>query len=159
MSQAAQIAPAFDVRDEIRAAINRGAVDPYKIARDIARKLPPEVAREFIELRVFEIARVILSDNRTGSFAETGIVGDESVVGFNSERWRLSRVHVPGNGYVRYDDLTAEDCNALADERERTAAGWKREAKRFRALAAAINKHKVKTAGELPESVRMNILQ
>jgi hypothetical protein len=153
------IAAEFDLREEIRTAINKGATDPYKIAKRLGRMVPAEMVMSFVELYIVDTCQSMMSKNRRGSFVQEVDEPTAPGVALNEDRWRNGVVHVPGNGYVRYSDLTASDCVAIAADRETTATGYVEEARRFRALAAAMNAHKVETAGALPESVRAEILK
>jgi hypothetical protein len=140
--------------------VRSGVVEPRRIAETIYGELSRPQREAFAILGLDLIVRTRLGSIRRGSFVTT-TTDDEGSVSetFNADRWARAVASDDEDRWIAYRSLTYEACLAIAAARERFAEGALNEATRLRALAAAIKKHKVATAGELPEAVLMKVLK
>ena len=126
----------FDYRKAIHDCFEDGEVNPYRAAATVCPVIPEEELRAVVEELMPYLARNIIQAKRAN-----GRKG--SLKGLLHEP-----VFVPGKGWAKGGQLTAEDCDSVAEYYEQLAEANLQKARDFRFLAEGMRAENCKFLSE-----------
>lgn len=136
----------FDLAELIRRHVAESpSPDPAVVARSLVDEIPSAALQEVLAELLPDAVREVIRAQRAALTVTAGSVvnGKRAVGVMAADPWRM-REFVPGGGWKFRGDLTAADCDAIADEYEaraarnhERAAGYRSYASQLRARGAA----------------------
>lgn len=127
-----------DVRHLIRGLLDEGHCDPRVVADEVFSLIPAEDHGQILKFVLGSVAKDVLRGRRQALRRKSG-----------EERGPYS-VSVPSVGWVSLDQLTAEQCDAIALEYETRAEKNLFYANRYRGLAKELRREGLTYVGDLP---------
>lgn len=131
----------FNLDDLIRETLDHhDSPDPHVVARDVAAAVPSRYLRQVVAALLPDAVRGAIRRQRppvVESHRETtghAVNGKRGLGAMTNDPWRM-RVYVPGVGWKFQGDLTADECDAIADDYAARAAQNEAHAKRWRLTA------------------------
>jgi len=151
MSAARETMP-FDWKNFVSSEISRGRLDPHAIAKKMVKAIPAHQLREILA----EVLPDFIRDEISRMSREVARGGGAT----KSTRWSETAVEfVPGKGYMRMEEMTAEDCDTIAEYRAQQAADVLAWAHRWKALGAKVRELGVATVGGLAPDVIAEVMK
>jgi hypothetical protein len=135
----------MNLADIIRRALDESdSPDPYEVAVLVDQMIGSREVREALRMLLPDAVREVIRSRRSGFFTDEPVVAGSGVngkrgLGEMTNTPDRHQMFVPGSGWKFEVDLTAEDCDAIADEylsrarsNEAQAGKWRERARRLR---------------------------
>lgn len=155
----------FSLFEVVRAALEGGEPDPYRVAADVIASLSLADARAALAATLPSYVRDVIRDQRRGrvrvaspAAAPTSARWDNVAELHASGELTLLRQRVFAQGAWKFlGDCTREDVQAIAEDRDVLAAENAAAADRYRRLRAAMGRRKATVVRDLPADVLTRI--
>lgn len=142
----------FDLKETIREAVRESdSTGPHAIAQQIAESISSrhlrQVVRELMHHAVMEVLREGRSQQDFAAASGSGRNGKRAVGAMTSDPMRMQ--YPTASGWKHLGDLTADDCDFIADGYEARAQANATRAKEFRRLAEQMRRDGAATLRDL----------
>jgi hypothetical protein len=132
----------YDLYQSIRAALaSSPSADPHVVAASVLAEVPAREVRAVLGLLLPSAVREVIRADRNHAAPAAPVGrrtnGKRSLGAMTSDPWRM-REYVPGAGWKFRGELTAEDCDAIADGYESRASENRAKAKEYRRFAETL---------------------
>jgi len=141
----------YDLRQAIRDHLSEAdsPADPHEIAEVLLAEIPPHEVRSCLGLLLSDAVRESIRAHRAPSRG-SGKNGRRDLGRMTLDPTRMRRF-VPGFGWKFEADLSADDCDAVADHYFSLALANEVEGKRWRATADRLRQEALDCVGDLDD--------